>query len=130
MKIATTCCLGLLLIIGSAVAAQRKVIRPPSPSCDGYSNLIEWGSQFRFFPCHWGFNPYEVILSPATVGNLVLDWQYSAVNTVDSSPTVVDRVVYIGSHDNNVYALNAATGAKPVSYTHLRAHETVLDIVC
>ena len=25
---------------------------------------------------------------------------------------------------------SAAVGAKPVSYTHLRAHETVLDIVC
>ena len=24
----------------------------------------------------------------------------------------------------------AETGAGPVSYTHLRAHETVLDIVC
>ena len=26
--------------------------------------------------------------------------------------------------------VNAATGVVPVSYTHLRAHETVLDLVC
>ena len=26
--------------------------------------------------------------------------------------------------------IRAATAAKPVSYTHLRAHETVLDLVC
>ena len=31
---------------------------------------------------------------------------------VDSSPAVVNGVVYIGSDDDNVYALNAANGAK------------------
>src|SRR5664280_3065876 len=28
------------------------------------------------------------------------------------------------------YIKNMITGAAPVSYTHLRAHETVLDLVC
>ena len=78
MKIATTFCLGLPLMIGSTVIAQRLPPPPPSPSCDGYSDLLDWGSQFRFNACHWGFNPYEVILSPATVVNLVLDWKYTA----------------------------------------------------
>ena len=30
---------------------------------------------------------------------------------VDSSPAVANGVVYVGSEDNNVYALNASTGA-------------------
>ena len=34
-----------------------------------------------------------------------------------SSPAVVNGVVYVGSFDNNVYALNASTGAKLWSYT-------------
>ena len=35
---------------------------------------------------------------------------------VYSSPAVVGGVVYIGSDDGNVYALNAANGAKLWSY--------------
>jgi serine/threonine-protein kinase len=55
-------------------------------------------------------------LSPATVGNLVLDWQYTTNFIVYSSPVVANGVVYVGSLDSNVYALNAATGAKLWSY--------------
>jgi serine/threonine-protein kinase len=36
---------------------------------------------------------------------------------VNGSPTVANGVVYIGSKDNNVYALNASTGSKIWSYT-------------
>ncbi len=34
-----------------------------------------------------------------------------------SSPGLANHVVYVGSEDGNVYALNAATGAKLWSYT-------------
>lgn len=64
MKIATICWLGLLLTIGSTVSVQRKVIPPPSPSCDGFSNLVEWGSQFRFFSCHWVLTHMRLFLAP------------------------------------------------------------------
>ncbi|MFI6588133.1 serine/threonine-protein kinase [Embleya sp. NPDC050493] len=43
-------------------------------------------------------------------------WSYSTGAEVDSSPAVVDGVVYIGSHDKNVYALDAATGTKKWGY--------------
>jgi outer membrane protein assembly factor BamB len=36
---------------------------------------------------------------------------------VISSPAVANGVVYVGSYDNNVYALDASTGAKLWSYT-------------
>ena len=68
-------------------------------------------SQFRFLPCHTGFNPYEVILSPATVGSLVLDWKYTTGGAVSSSPAVANGVAYVGSDDDDVYALEATTGA-------------------
>ena len=32
--------------------------------------------------------------------------------------------------DNGLAEMKAPTGTFPVSYTHLRAHETVLDLVC
>ena len=37
---------------------------------------------------------------------------------MNSSPTVANGVVYVGSQDHKVYALNAATGAKLWSYRH------------
>ena len=116
MKLRTICSLGLLLLVCSALFAQLRVLPPPNPSCDGLSNLIEWGSQFRFNACHTGYNSYEVILSPASVGNLVLDWQYTTGDQISSTPAVANGVVYVGSGDANVYALNAATGAELWSY--------------
>jgi len=43
-------------------------------------------------------------------------WNYTTGSYVDSSPAVVGGVVYIGSWDNNVYALNATSGVKLWSY--------------
>jgi outer membrane protein assembly factor BamB len=37
-------------------------------------------------------------------------WKYSTGHTVRSSPAVVDNVVYFGSNDGHLYALNALTG--------------------
>ena len=62
-------------------------------------------------------NPCEKVLSVNNVGSLTLKWSYTTGSTVYSSPAVVDGVVYIGSEDNNLYALNATTGAKLWSYT-------------
>ena len=39
------------------------------------------------------------------------------------------RAPYIG-FDWSVDTRTVVTGLDPVSYTHLRAHETVLDLVC
>ena len=36
---------------------------------------------------------------------------------VHSSPTVANGIVYVGSLDHNVYALNAKTGTKIWNYT-------------
>ena len=44
-------------------------------------------------------------------------WNYTTGGVVFSSPAVVGGVVYIGSTDNNVYALNATDGAKLWNYT-------------
>ena len=47
----------------------------------------------------------------------ILVWKFSTGGGVDSSPTVTNGVVYTGSNDKNVYALNAATGVKIWNYT-------------
>jgi hypothetical protein len=70
----------------------------------------DW-NQFHFAPDHEGVNPYENVLNPRTVGSLDLKWTFATGYSTDSSPAVVDGVVYFGSEDHNIYALNAATGA-------------------
>jgi parallel beta-helix repeat protein len=43
-------------------------------------------------------------------------WSYATGSLVLSSPAVVNGVVYLGSYDDSVYALNATTGALVWSY--------------
>ncbi len=76
----------------------------------------DW-AQFHFEPQHRGLNPYENVLSPATVGNMDLHWSYLTENSVFSSPAVANGVVYVGSNDYNLYALDAKTGALLWKYT-------------
>jgi outer membrane protein assembly factor BamB len=42
---------------------------------------------------------------------------YTTGDFVQSSPAVANGVVYVGSLDHNLYALNAKTGSKLWSYT-------------
>jgi outer membrane protein assembly factor BamB len=62
------------------------------------------------------WNPCEKVLNVNNVGNLGLLWSYATGNSVYSSPAVANGVVYLGSYDHKVYALNASTGAKLWSY--------------
>ena len=66
---------------------------------------------------HERSNPCEKVLNVNNVGNLGLKWSYATGDRVHSSPAVANGVVYVGSDDHNVYALNASTGAKLWSYT-------------
>ena len=72
--------------------------------------------QFGRVPSHTHANPYENLLSPRNVSGLTQVWNYATGSTVSSSPAVVHGVVYAGSYDHNVYALNAKTGAKLWSF--------------
>ena len=40
-------------------------------------------------------------------------WQFTTGGSVDSSPAVSNGLVYVGSFDANVYALNASTETSP-----------------
>ena len=44
-------------------------------------------------------------------------WNYTTGSAVDSSPAIVDGVVYVGSNDDKIYALNATNGAQIWNYT-------------
>jgi outer membrane protein assembly factor BamB len=126
MKIKAICCLGLLIIIGAVAVSQTVAsVQPsapktgPRPNCGPIKKSITDWPQFGFVPSHTGYNPYESILGPATVGNLALKWenQFSAPPYYLglTSMAVVNGVAYFGSQNANdgtgyVYALNASNG--------------------
>src|SRR3990172_2100152 len=60
---------------------------------------------FRHDPAHSSFST-----SIPSTSNQTL-WKQPTGGQVWSSPTVANGVVYVGSFDHNVYALNASTGA-------------------
>jgi outer membrane protein assembly factor BamB len=55
-------------------------------------------------------------LAAISVNGGAIAWQYP-ISVTDVSPAVVNGVVYAGSSDSNVYALNAATGSLLWKYT-------------
>jgi outer membrane protein assembly factor BamB len=76
----------------------------------GFTVRSDW-PQFHYGPTLTGLNPYENTLTPSNVYGLDEAWSFSTGGDVESSPAVVNGVLYVGSDDGNVYALNAATGA-------------------
>jgi outer membrane protein assembly factor BamB/tRNA A-37 threonylcarbamoyl transferase component Bud32 len=43
-------------------------------------------------------------------GDIENIWRFACEDEVRSSPTVTEEILYIGAYDNNLYALNTATG--------------------
>ena len=56
------------------------------------------------------------MLSSANVADLNEAWIYTTGGGIYSSPAVANGVVYEGSGDKNLYALDALTGVKEWSY--------------
>ncbi|MFZ2451920.1 MAG: PQQ-binding-like beta-propeller repeat protein [Methylovulum miyakonense] len=73
-------------------------------------------TDFRGGQRNQGYNPYENVINKNNVEQLTERWQFTAGNAVASSPAVVNGVVYVGSYDGNVYAINAATGVQKWAY--------------
>ena len=105
MKNIRTLVLILCTCLASAAWGQQSV-------GNGRNN---WSEFHRTNMTRW--NPSEHVLNVDNVANLHPKWSYTTGNYVESSPAVVNGVVYVGSWDHNVYALNASTGAKLWSYT-------------
>jgi outer membrane protein assembly factor BamB len=70
----------------------------------------DW-AQFHFNEKLRGNNAWENVLAPNNVASLDTAWTFATGNGVDSSPAVVGGNLYVGSTDDNLYSLNATTGA-------------------
>ena len=71
------------------------------------------GDWWPMFGHDLGHSRYSTSSGP----NTNYTWIFTTDGEVESSPTVVDDRVYIGSWDNKVYCLNASTGIKIWNYT-------------
>ena len=71
----------------------------------------DW-AQFQFSPDHKGVNPYENVLSPATVGNLAQYWSYQDGSGLElvAPPSVAGGMVFVAFYASNLYALNSSNG--------------------
>ena len=56
--------------------------------------------------------------------NLSIAWKFPTNGAVMSSPSVVDGIVYFGSQDKNIYAVNALSGSLIWKFTTLDAIES------
>jgi len=75
-----------------------------------HSTQYPW-SMFRHNPRHTGYTE-----SPAPNTNQT-QWTYTTSGNVYSSPAVADGMVFVGSNDGNVYALDQHTGAHIWNYS-------------
>jgi outer membrane protein assembly factor BamB len=66
--------------------------------------------EFRRGLLHHGYNPTENVLNVSNVGDMQILWYVDLNGATQSAPAVVDGVIYIGSGDSKVYALDEATG--------------------
>jgi outer membrane protein assembly factor BamB len=100
----------LWLMLAAANTSAHAQTSSPSPA--------DWTQFHRDNMQRW--NPYETVLGVNNVGGLGVRWSFDISDKPSteqqSSPAVVNGVVYIGSFDHNVYALNASTGAKLWSF--------------
>jgi len=73
------------------------------------STISNW-SMFRADPAH---------SSTSAVGpsNLTLAWKFTTKGSVISSPSIVNGIVYAGSQDKNIYAVDAENGNLVWNYT-------------
>jgi outer membrane protein assembly factor BamB len=93
-------------MLSTTLFGTLKVAKADNQSSDPNS----W-PMFRHDPSHTG-----VSLSSVAAGNQS-EWKFRTFSQVASGPAVVDGFVYIGSLDDNVYALNSSTGNEIWNYT-------------
>jgi serine/threonine protein kinase len=96
------------------VPSTRTPTRTATAALDGSESLSAGGSfaatgegaPFGGDPAQTGAMP-----GPGPAGRPVLRWRFATGGPVTPSPAVVGGTVYVGSWDNHLYALDAATGA-------------------
>lgn len=80
--------------------------QPTSPP----ATTSSW-SAFRYDATHSGAQPTETAISTATVSHLTVGFRGDTGGAVESSPAVVNGVVYVGADDGKLYAFSATAAS-------------------
>ena len=67
----------------------------------------------------------RIIIKTGFIGRRTFEMNLSKIETVNVDQSIMARIFNYG-----IITIIGTGGTKAVSYTHLRAHETVLDLVC
>jgi PQQ-like domain len=106
----------LIFSISFSVFSSSLISHPSAPimplvnSGNNASEGDDW-PMFHADPSHSGVANSNPVLTPTLI------WKYTTGNSIASSPAVSNGVVYIGSDDKNLYAINATNGDKLWNYT-------------
>jgi outer membrane protein assembly factor BamB len=86
------------------IGSGQKTVDSNPPSQD------QW-TMFRRDLDRTGASPADQLTPSGTI-----KWSFAAADVIHSSPAVVDGIVYFGSRDSHLYAVDAATGQKLWSF--------------
>jgi outer membrane protein assembly factor BamB len=90
----------------TAVSASPSASASASASATTSASTNEpTAAMYRGGPARNGVQPGPGLASPAKI-----PWEFQTTSAIFSSPAVVDGVVYVGSLDNSVYALDSHSG--------------------
>lgn len=124
MKIKFLSCLSLI-VAAVLVSAQQTPSLAGGPA-SGHGK-IGW-TQFGFDASHDGYNAYETILNPGTVGDVILQWSHRVPYTAEGASAVANGMVFVASgvdfFDKYFYfsALRADTGE--LVWSNIMSHPT------
>ncbi|MBN1685096.1 MAG: PQQ-binding-like beta-propeller repeat protein [Spirochaetales bacterium] len=109
--IAVVSALALTAIVIGILFYSTDLIAGPRPSINSESAAGEWAM--------FGYNLERAGSAGlnAAVPEGTLKWVFTTGRDIESSPVVVDGVVYIGSTDSNFYAIDARTGEERWRFT-------------
>ncbi len=95
-----------------------------------YTTLDEvWSIGTKPWPM-WRHDPEHTGTGQSGPTNLTLRWNFTTGGGVVSSPSVVDRRVYVGSQDKNIYCLDARSGRLLWNFTtgfRIKSSPAVVD---
>jgi len=102
---------GFLGATGGVLVGGRLLTSATGTSAATQQATEEW-RQFGYDDANTGYAPDNT----GPVEDITEQWSYQTGGAVNSSPAVADGTVYVGSSDDNVYALDAADGTEQWSY--------------
>lgn len=114
IKITVTCLLVIAVICIDSFVSNKAVafaIQAHSTRRLATTHTVDWPT-FGYNVAHTHYNPHETILNPSNIAKLALDWKAPTGLFVQSSPVEANGIVYFGSEDEQLYAVDAQTGIR------------------